>query len=184
MIHSRLGIGLVLGLVIAVFQVHAVPNQATQREFRKSWDLEKKSLEHQAAVAVRQHKNAQRAQTKEWRGKERSARHSFFSKHLNGKERREYVQGYLARKDAFEKQQDKAAVELNQRWATRRKAFKERRMNAEIQFNAAVLEKRDAPLEVWPNAASLPANDRPKEQAEPKPSPGTPEPLQQAPSEG
>ncbi len=170
----RVAVG-VLSFLCLVSVGHAVPNQALQREFKKTWDLERKALEHQSAVALRQHRTAQKAQSKEWRNKERSERHAFFAAHMSGKERREYVQNYLERKEKFEKAQEQGSLDLSQDWATKRKLFKERRMNAEIQFNAAVLEKRDPPIEVWPaGKAPSPANNSPEQQPNAEPSPGTP----------
>lgn len=154
---------------------HAVPNQAMQREFKKAWDLERKALDHQNSTAIRQLRTAQKAQAKEWRNKERTDRHAFFAAHMSGKDRREYVQKYLDRKEKFEKSQEQGTANLSDEWAAKRKSFKERRQNAEIQFNAALLEKRDPPVEVWPQGkALLPANNGPDQQNKPEPSPGAP----------
>ena len=112
----------------------APPTRQEVKQFEQKWDLDRRKLDHQATIAEKQEKSAQKAQLKEWKKKEREARRKYFEEHKNGPERRAYVQDYLKRREEFEKSQNRALRQVRDEWATKRKDLKARRKSAREQL--------------------------------------------------
>ncbi len=71
------------------------------REFSRAQVTQVKALEHRNQFELKEFKVSQDFKFKEWKSREQEARHRFFSEHLNGTERRVYIQSYVQRRDAL-----------------------------------------------------------------------------------
>jgi hypothetical protein len=72
-----------------------------RKEFQKAQGSELKGLEHRYKLEISELKASQSARLKEWESKERATRHEFFRTHLNGPDRRAYIQDFLKRRSAL-----------------------------------------------------------------------------------
>ena len=120
-------------------------------EFKKAQSNEEKAFDHQEKAALKELNASQSAALKAWRLQERNERRTYFDQHLSGPDRRQFVQGYLSRKKAFDQNQKDDLALAKRTWREKREALKSLQKDRELQFKTALNQDKIPNANLWPN---------------------------------
>lgn len=123
-----------------------------KKEFARAQASEMKALDHQCKFELKELKASQDAKQKEWRHKENEARHKFFDEHPKGSERRDYVQDFMNRRDAFTKTLAEEKARLVKDQEARVSALKAEQSTKLRLFNESLKKGEIPSKDLWPRA--------------------------------
>jgi hypothetical protein len=118
-------------------------------EFKKAIREEGKAFEHQERSTMKELQAAQNARFKEWKDKEKKARHAFFNEHSTGPEQRHYVLDYRERRKQFEKSLVEEVNASRQLWKDKKDALHLSQKTREGKFESALKEHRRPEADLW-----------------------------------
>ena len=130
--------------------VSAEDKSSLLSEFKKALSTEEKALQHQDKSQAKELSAAQNSRMKNWRSQEKATRKVFFEVHQSGPERRQYVQDYLKRKEAFDltiKNEQNAAKKASKDKAD---ALKQSQRDRMVQFKAQLDQNQRPDPALWP----------------------------------
>lgn len=120
-------------------------------EFHKALSSQRIAFAHQERSAKKELKTSQAVKKKKWFETEKNARHDFFDKHMNGPERRQYVQDYMKKKQDMENSLKVEAATFKKTWAEKHQAMKQSQKELEAKFNASLSQGVRPTHELWPS---------------------------------
>jgi hypothetical protein len=113
-------------------------------DFKKKLSEEERIFEKDEKSKRRELIRMQNDRRKQWRESERKARRLFFETHQSGPDRRQYVQGFVKRKKAFDADEKHEWVEFNRKQSEDRKTFRISRQERTRRVSEA-LERNERP---------------------------------------
>lgn len=108
------------------------------RDFKKTQKNELAAFDHRQKTEIKELKQAQAAQRKEWELREKEARHQFFKENSKGPDRRKYIGEFLSRRKSMVEEQKKAMALRIQEQETKRKELIEAQRARWEQFEEAI----------------------------------------------
>ncbi len=121
-------------------------------EFKRAQSSEERAFDHQERASIKELHAAQSAALKSWRSEERKTRRKYFDEHSSGPERRQFVQGYLSRKKAFDQAQKDDLASAKRNWKSKREELKQTQKERDTQFKAAIEQNLRPAANLWPQA--------------------------------
>jgi hypothetical protein len=137
----------------------ASPEQALKPEekkpllgqFKKTLSEEERILDRQERTSIKDFSASQAQQLKDWRNQEKRARRAYFEHHSSGPERRDYVQGYIARKKQFDQRQKDDLSRFKGSLKEKHDAAKTLQKARELQFKSALDKNVRPDRSLWLN---------------------------------
>ena len=121
-------------------------------EFKKLLSSEEKAFSRREKTEGKQFASNQKAKQKTWYEQEKKARHVFFDQHLSGPERRQYIQDYLKRKEAFDQSIKDEAAKNKVDWQQRREAMKRSQQDRELKVKHSLDQNLKPDEALWKSA--------------------------------
>jgi hypothetical protein len=120
-------------------------------EFKKAQSSEEQAFFHTKRSQDRELSAAQNQRKKQWFENEKRQRHEFFKSHMNGPERRKYVQDYIQNKKAFERSIKDETANSKKMWAERLDRLKVKQKQQAAMFKAKLDQGERPDASLWPN---------------------------------
>ena len=120
------------------------------KEFKRALSNEEKALSHRERSEMKQLSAAQATKLKNWREGERGTRRKYFDQHMSGPERRDYVQGYLKRKEAFDQSQLDELAQAKKDWKVRHEELTKSQKEREAIFQKSLDQDYRPAASLWP----------------------------------
>ena len=147
------GLAIVALAAVAMAGLSApVESKALLQQYKRALSNEVKALKHRQGFELKDLDASQTARLKEWKQKEKEARHAYFSKLPKGAEKRTFMKDHLARYAAL---RQVLKDELSQRkleQESKLKALKEDQAAREKEFEEILKRGETPPERLWPVA--------------------------------
>lgn len=118
-------------------------------QFQKEMSTQKSALAHQERSSMKELNAAQSMKQKKWREDEKKARQQYFDQHMSGPERREYVQNYIKKKEAFDASIKAEYAAAKKSWADKSAALKTKQKEQEEALKASLAQGVRPSAEFW-----------------------------------
>ncbi len=120
------------------------------REFTAAQSAALRRLKRQKRTELQTLRRSHKLEYKEWKLKEQSERKKFFEAHIQGPERRAYIEEFMRRRESFLQSQSQKLSQLEQSQGTEQKKAVEDQAEKRRKFQEAIRKGEKPPQELWP----------------------------------
>lgn len=167
------------GVTVQLQDTHAagqspIPKMKLYREFKKAQVDEFNAMEKQLATERKELRDSQAQRKKEWEEEAKLERHQYFKDNIEPKKRKEYIQDFMKKREAFKRAFADEVKEQKLDHANRKKALQADQKYKHQEFHSALERGEEPSPDLWPEQsreAFLKALEQAADQKKIEPSP-------------